>query len=101
VDSVVQQDGEDLIFTIYLQPKASRDQIQGWHDGELKIAITAPPIDGKANAHLIKFLSKQFKTSKSNIEIIAGKLSRHKKVCIHAPKQLPALIEQALNANLE
>ncbi|GAB6035284.1 DUF167 family protein YggU [Galenea microaerophila] len=97
----VMQQGEDLIFTIYLQPKASRDQIQGWHDGELKVAITAPPIDGKANAHLIKFLSKQFKTSKSHIEILSGELSRHKKVHIQAPKQMPALIEQALQGHFE
>lgn len=86
-----------LQLSVYLQPKASRDQILGWHDGELKIAVTTPPIDGKANAHLIKFLSKKFKVSKSQIEIVSGELNRHKKLCISNPKILPTLIEDALS----
>lgn len=92
---------EDILtLNVYLQPKASRDQIQGWHgegdDQALKIAITAPPIDGKANAHLIKFLSKQFKVSKSSIEIVAGELNRHKRLKIHHPKKMPELIQAIL-----
>jgi uncharacterized protein (TIGR00251 family) len=86
-----------LQLNVYLQPKASRDQILGWHDGELKIAVTTPPIDGKANAHLLKFLSKQFKVSKSQIEIVSGELNRHKKLRILNPKKLPTLIEDALS----
>lgn len=82
-------EGDDLILPILLQPKASRDKILGWHGDELKIAITAPPVDGKANAHLLKFLSKQFKVSKSAITIESGELSRHKRLRIHSPKQLP------------
>ena len=40
-----------LRLRIFLQPKASRDQIVGLHDNELKITITAPPVEGAANAH--------------------------------------------------
>lgn len=79
----------DLILRLVLQPKATRDQIVGLHNEELKIAITAPPVDGKANAHLIKFLSKAFKTSKSNVVLEKGELARHKQVRIISPKQLP------------
>ncbi|WP_294946204.1 DUF167 family protein YggU [Sulfurivirga sp.] len=82
-------DGDDLILPVLLQPKASRDRIAGWHGEELKIQITAPPVDGKANAHLIKFLAKQFKVAKGQIEIESGELSRHKRLRIHAPRQLP------------
>ncbi len=46
--------GDDLIVRLYVQPKASRDKMIGLHGEELKIAITAPPIDGKANEHLTK-----------------------------------------------
>ena len=53
--SAVQQTENGLRLKIVLQPKASKDQIVGLHDDELKITITAPPIDGQANAHLLKF----------------------------------------------
>lgn len=81
--------GEDLLLRLYLQPKASRDQFIGAYGEELKISITAPPIDGKANAHLIKFLSKEFKVAKSAVIIEKGLQSRHKLVRIKQPKKLP------------
>ncbi|MBB6056281.1 YggU family protein [Candidatus Nomurabacteria bacterium] len=89
------KDGDEIWLDVYIQPKASRDQIQGWHGEELKIAITAPPVDGQANAHLIKFLSKQFKVAKSQIVIHKGELGRHKTVRIISPQQLPAILDQS------
>nr|WP_211370979.1 DUF167 family protein YggU [Pasteurella multocida] len=74
---------------IFLQPKASKDQIVGLHDNELKITITAPPIDGQANAHLLKFLSKTFKVPKSSIVLEKGELNRHKQILIPNPKVIP------------
>ncbi len=85
----LQYKGQDLLLRLVLQPKSSRDQFVGMLGDELKIAITAPPVDGKANAHLIKFLSKQFKVAKSAVSVEKGLLSRHKLVRIHAPKQMP------------
>lgn len=87
----LQKQGEDLLLRLYLQPKASRDQFIGEHGDELKIAITAPPVDGQANAHLIKFLSKQFGVSKSSICVEKGKQSRHKLVRIKHPKKTPSI----------
>ena len=86
--------GEDLLLRLYLQPKASRDQFVGQHGEELKIAITAPPVDGKANTHLIKFLSKQFKVAKSAITVEKGSQNRHKLVRIKQPKKLPSIFSQ-------
>lgn len=80
---------QGLRLRIFLQPKASRDQIVGLHDGELKIAITAPPIDGQANAHLLKYLSKLFKVPKSSIVLEKGELQRHKQLFVPSPKQIP------------
>lgn len=91
-------EGDDLRLRLYIQPKASRDQIVGLHGDELKVAITAPPVDGKANAHLSKFLAKQFKVAKGFIEIEKGELGRHKQVRITAPQQLPPVIAALLNA---
>ncbi|MFA9408885.1 MAG: DUF167 domain-containing protein [Candidatus Dadabacteria bacterium] len=65
---------------VQIQPKSSRNQIAGFHDGRLKIKIAAPPVDGKANESLIEFLAKTFKTSKSNIEILKGHTSKLKTI---------------------
>lgn len=89
-------EGEDLILRLYIQPKASRDKIVGLHGDELKIAITAPPIDGKANAHLSKYLAKQFKVAKGLITIEKGEQGRHKQVRVKSPIQIPQEIEAIL-----
>ncbi|KJF98522.1 DUF167 family protein YggU [Photobacterium leiognathi] len=92
-EKAIHQDGDDLIVRLYIQPKASRDQIVGLHGDEIKIAITAPPVDGKANAHLVKYLSKQFKVAKGLIHVEKGLQGRHKQVRIEAPKAIPNEIE--------
>ncbi|MGR5096922.1 DUF167 family protein YggU [Vibrio maritimus] len=81
--------GDDLILRIYVQPKASRDKLVGEHGDEFKVAITAPPVDGKANAHLSKYLAKQFKVAKGQVVIEKGELGRHKQLRIIAPTQIP------------
>ncbi|TVP15012.1 DUF167 family protein YggU [Shewanella sp. KCT] len=90
--AVVTKEEDDLVIRLYIQPKASRDQIVGPHGDELKVAITAPPIDGKANVHLCKFLAKQFKTAKGNILIEKGELGRHKQIRVVMPKEIPEAI---------
>ncbi|TKB50169.1 DUF167 family protein YggU [Ferrimonas aestuarii] len=94
--SPVTQQADGLLLNLYIQPKASRDQIVGTHGDELKITITAPPVDGKANAHLTKFLAKQFKVAKGQVSILKGELGRHKQIHIEAPRQVPDVIERLL-----
>jgi hypothetical protein len=81
--------GEDLILRCHLQPKASRDEISGLHGDSVKIRIAAPPIEGRANAALVKFLAKTFGVAKRDVSIISGELGREKRVRIHAPATLP------------
>jgi len=81
--------GKDLILRCHLQPKASSDEIVGIHGDRLKLRITAPPIDGKANEHIVKWLSKLFGVPKSDIEILQGELGRQKTLRIRSPKILP------------
>ena len=87
-----------LYLRIYLQPKASRDQFLGLHADELKVAITAPPVDGKANAHLLKWLAKQCRVTQSQVQLLSGDTSRHKRVMIAAPKEIPPALAELLNA---
>lgn len=88
---------DDLLLSLYVQPRASRDQIIGIHGDEIKVAITAPPVDGKANGHLIKFIAKAFKVAKGNIEIIKGQQGRHKRVKIIKPQLIPQTIATIIN----
>lgn len=85
---------DQLFLSIYLQPKASRDAVLGLHDNELKISVTAPPVDGKANQHLVKFLAKLVGVAKSKVTIVRGELSRHKQVKIEGVTELPSVFEQ-------
>ncbi|HEI8868242.1 DUF167 family protein YggU [Serratia sp. AKBS12] len=87
--SAVSVERDGLVVRLYIQPKASRDQIIGLHGEEIKVAITAPPVDGQANAHLLKFIAKQFKVAKSNVTIEKGELGRHKQLRIMRPQQIP------------
>jgi len=79
----------------HLQPKASRDEFAGQHGERLKIRITAPPVDGKANAHLIEFLAAQFAVAKQAVTIVSGETGRQKTVRIENPRQLPAALSIA------
>jgi uncharacterized protein (TIGR00251 family) len=87
-------ENEDLSLVVKVQPRASRDEIVGELDGALKIRITAPPVDGKANKHLISFLADIFGVSKSKVELVAGKTGRDKRFIIHGPGKLPAQISR-------
>lgn len=68
----------EVLLALYIQPKASRTRFLGRHGDELKLAITAPPVDGKANKAVIAFLAKIFSLSKSDVTIQRGHQSRHK-----------------------
>ncbi len=81
---------ESLLLNIRVQPRASQDEIVGPHGADsLKVRITAPPVDGKANGHLIKFLAKCFGVAKSQVTLISGTAGRDKRIVISHPKSLP------------
>lgn len=82
-------DGEDLVLACHLQPKASKDEFAGLHGDRLKIRLTAPPVEGKANAHLLAFLAKAFGVSKSQVSLESGELNRQKRVRVRRPQLLP------------
>lgn len=81
-----------LRLAVRAQPRASRDEIAGPHDGALKIRVTAPPVDGKANAALIKLLAKAFGVAPSAVRMVSGETSRVKHLEIDSPRRLPARI---------
>jgi uncharacterized protein (TIGR00251 family) len=85
-----QWEGERLLLSVRVQPLASRDEIVGLHgDDTLKVRITAPPVEGKANARLIRFLAKCFGVPRSRVSLLGGGSGRNKRIAIDSPAQLP------------
>jgi len=77
---------ECIFLCVRVVPRAAQDGIAGVMGGEaLKIRIQAPPVEGKANAYLVKFLSKQWDIPRSNIEILSGETGRNKRLRISCP----------------
>lgn len=71
-----------VLLRIYVQPRSSRNGFAGIHKDAMKLAVTAPPVDGKANAAVIKYLAAFLNVKKKDLEIRYGLQSRNKKVLI-------------------
>lgn len=71
-----------LTFAVQVVPRASRSEIVGEHQGNLKIRIAAPPVDGAANDELIKVLAKAFGVARGAVEIVRGHTGKLKTVSI-------------------
>ncbi len=67
-------------FGVLVAPRASRETVIGTHDGALKVALTAPPVDGAANEALIAFVAKALRVARREVRITAGQRSRRKRV---------------------
>ena len=65
-------------LSVRLHPGAKRNAVTGLHDGALKIALNAPPVDGKANDALIAFLAERLSVPRAKIALVAGMTSRSK-----------------------
>jgi len=88
--------GDDLVLAIHLQPGSARDTLAGIHGERLKIRITAAPVDGRANDHLIRYLAGLFDVPRSQVDLLAGHSSRRKRVRIRRPGRFPDEIKAAV-----
>jgi uncharacterized protein len=68
----------EFTVDILVQPRASRARLGPRHDGRIKIAVTAPPVDGEANAAVIELVAKSLGVPRSAVTVIAGQSSRRK-----------------------
>ncbi len=68
-----------VILPVRATPAAKRNAITGIHDGMLKVSVTAPPDDGRANAAIVALLAKSLKISKSRVQLVSGATQRQKK----------------------
>jgi uncharacterized protein (TIGR00251 family) len=85
-------------FRVRVVPRASRTEVAGVHAGALRVRLAAPPVDGKANAALIRFLSAALSIPRAEIRILRGESSRSKTIEANAS---PAHVRRALEALVE
>ena len=92
LNKLLRQTSKGITLSCRVQPRASRNAIAGILGESLKVALTAPPVDGKANAELCKFLADKAGLSRSCVQILSGETSRTK-VILFTGIDLPVLRE--------
>ena len=92
---VQERDGV-AIFSVRVQPRASKDEIAGEMGGALKVRLRAPAVENRANDALIEYLAQLLKTPKSAVRILSGDRSRTKRIEIRGVtrQQLETLLQQ-------
>jgi uncharacterized protein (TIGR00251 family) len=98
-DGLISGSADRIIIRLHLQPRASKTDVCGIQGDELKVKVTSPPVDDAANKLCIELFSRLFRTAKSNIAIISGQKSRHKRLQIIGAtvEESTAIIAKLLN----
>jgi uncharacterized protein (TIGR00251 family) len=78
-----------LVVALHVQPGAARTEAAGVHADAIRIRLAAPPVDGKANAELRRYLADAFGVPLRNVTLVRGAASRDKIVRIEAPTRRP------------
>lgn len=99
--SILREKEDELLIRIFVQPRASKNEMAGCREGAFKIRLTAPPVDGAANKACSEFLGKYFGVPKSSVTIESGETSRTKQVSIRADKDKIEEIRKKLNEILK
>lgn len=83
------EDADGLTLSLHVQPGAKRTEVAGTHGEALKLRLAAPPVDGKANAELVRYLADAFGVPVRQVVLVRGETSRHKLVRIDRPARRP------------
>jgi len=74
--------GDGVLLQVSVMPNAKRTEVDGLHDGALRVRLAAPPIDGRANEALVAWLAKSLGVPKRDVELLRGESSRRKQVAV-------------------
>ena len=78
----VQESDAGITFSVKVHPRARKNAITGELGDALKVSLTTPPIEGRANEACIEFFAKLLKVSRSSVTIASGQTSRNKIICV-------------------
>ncbi len=71
---------DDVLFYVRVAPKAKKPTVGGKHDGALKVAVSEPPDQGRANAAVVRAVAKRLGLRRADVEIVSGLTSRRKRL---------------------
>jgi uncharacterized protein (TIGR00251 family) len=80
-----------VTLKVFVVPRSSANKVVGEHNGAIKVALTAPPVEGATNKALVEFLAKLLGVPRSAVSLVSGETSRQKSI-----KVLGVSVEQAL-----
>src|SRR5215831_19289727 len=95
----VRETAQGAIFAVKVQPRARKNAITGTVGEALKLSLTAPPVEGRANQAVIEFLADLFAIPRASVTITTGATSRLKRVCVSGMSS--AAVQQILNEILQ
>ncbi len=87
-------DGDILVLNILGTPSAKKDIIGKAKANQLKISVTAAPVGGRATDYMVRWLAKEFGVSRSDIEVVFGRMNINKQLRIKNPQKLLKVIEK-------
>jgi len=83
MDCIANLKNNSLAFNVYVQPRASRNRVAGMHGNAIKVCVTAPPVENKANGAVIHLFADLFGVPRSAVSIKSGRQGRNKRVLIN------------------
>jgi uncharacterized protein len=81
-DACLSVRGDGVLLLLSVMPNAKRTEVDGMHDGALRVRLAAPPVDGRANEALVAWLAKSLGVRRRDVEVLRGESSRRKQVAI-------------------
>jgi uncharacterized protein len=74
--------GDGVLLRLSVVPNAKRTEVDGLHDGALRVRLAAPPVEGRANETLVAWLAKSLGVPRRDVELLRGEANRRKQVAI-------------------
>lgn len=96
MSSPIRQSPSGILVDVWVAPRASRDSIGGLHGDRVKVAVSAPPVDGAANEAVRIAFAKALGVAKSQVEVVSGQKGRQKTLAVSGDPGLLSAKAKAL-----